>query len=470
MSGAPRAPDPVAAWMRRRGERDLLLASMGFVTIGFLLVLGSGHGSGTTLAWSDLSPLLIYAASLAGLHLSLVLLDHRGDQVLVVLVAFLTGLGLLAQTRMGTLERGATLVPGQLLIPLGLLVMLLTAGLFKDGRHRILSRGFWAWGGLSLLLVALLLATGQRFRGAIFGVGMITPTELLKVTVVLFAAGFLDQHGGALARWHPRYPLPPWGPLWPLAAFWLALTALLLAQRDLGMTAILGVPLLTLLVMGSGRVGYLVYGLLGASAAGALVLGIFEHGGRRVAAWLDPFQDPTGDGWQILQGLSGLYAGGLWGEGFGLGNPGYTPIAESDFIYAVIGEELGFVGCAIVLIFYLILFQRGAQIAQRSRCGYGRLLAAGLTTVLAAQTFFNVAGVTKLIPLSGVTLPLISQGGASLIATCAGLGLLLAISDTAQAAIRRKGQGRRQTKAAKTARAASVSAGPRQSTESANRK
>lgn len=452
MSPTPRNLDLGAAWSRRRGERNLLLACMAFVAIGFVLVVGSGlgssgpgsgQGSGVSLAWKDLLPLLIYGASLAGLHLSLVLLGHRGDQVLVALAAFLAGLGLLAQTRMGTLDRGEALVPGHLLLPLGLLVMLATAGSFMDGRHRLLARGFWVWGGVSLTLVALLLVTGQRFRGAIFGVGMITPTELLKVTVVLFAAGYLDRHGRALALWHPRYPLPPWDPLWPLAAFWLALTALLLVQRDLGMAAVLAVPLLALLVMGSGRTGYLAYGLLGALAAAALVLALFEHGGRRVAAWLDPFQDPTGDGWQILQGLSGLYAGGLWGEGFGLGEPGYTPIAESDFIYAVIGEELGFVGCALVLLFYLILFQRGLQIAEQSRCAYGRLLAAGLTAVLATQTFLNVAGVTKLIPLTGVTLPLVSQGGASLIATFAGLGLLLAVSDTAQGSTQRRRQGHR---------------------------
>lgn len=431
MSTSPQTLDLGAAWAWRRSERNLLLASLGSVAIGFLLVLGSRHATGHPLASADLQPLLIYGTSLAGLHLALVALGHRGDQILVAVVGFLAGLGLLAQTRMGTLDRSGALVPGDLLLPLGLLVMLATTGVFMSGRHRLLSRGFWVWGALSLALVALLLASGQRFRGAVFGVGLITPTELLKVTVVLFLAGFLDRHARALGRWHPRYPVPPWEPLWQLAAFWIVLTALLLIQRDLGMVAILSIPLLTLVVMGSGRIGYLVYGLLGALSLGYLVLGVFDHGGRRVAAWLDPFQDPTGDGWQILQGLSGMYAGGLWGEGFGRGNPGYTPIAESDFIYSVIGEELGFIGCTVVVLAYLILFQRGLQISEQSRCGFGRLLAAGLTAILATQTFLNVAGVTKLIPLTGVTLPLISQGGASLLATFAGLGLLLAVSDGA---------------------------------------
>ena len=441
MSAPPLTLDLGASWGRRRGERNLLLACLGCVTIGFLLVLGSGHAAGRPLASADLLPLLVYGTSLIGLHFALVVLGHRGDQVLVAVVAFLAGLGLLAQTRMGTLDRADALIPGHLLLPLGLLVMLATTGTFMDGRHRLLSRGFWVWGALSLALLALLLTAGQRFRGAVFGFGLITPSELLKVTVVLFVAGFVDRHARALGLWHPRFPLPPWEPLWQLTAFWIVLTALLLIQRDLGMVAILSVPLLALLVMGSGRIGYLVYGLLGALGLGFLVLGVFEHGGRRVAAWLDPFQDPTGDGWQILQGLSGMYAGGLWGEGFGRGSPGYTPIAESDFIYSVIGEELGFLGCLVVLLFYLILFQRGLQVAAHSRCAFGRLLAAGLTAVLATQTFLNVAGVTKLIPLTGVTLPLISQGGASLLATFAGLGLLLAVSDGAPASPARQRKG-----------------------------
>ncbi|MGE5152704.1 MAG: FtsW/RodA/SpoVE family cell cycle protein [Bdellovibrio bacteriovorus] len=436
-----------AAWARRRGERHLLLASLGSVTIGFILVLGSAHEAGGSLMTRDLLPLLTYAASLIGLHLALVLLGFRGDQVLVGVAAFLAGLGLLAQTRMGTLDRTEALVPGPLLLPMGLLVMVATAGAFMDGRHRQLARGFWLWGGLSLALVVLLLAIGQRFRGAVFGLGLVTPTELLKVTVVLFLAGYLDRHGRALGLWHPRLPLPPWQPLWPLLAYWSGLMGLLLIQRDLGMVAILSVPLLALLVMGSGRGGYLAYGALAALILGFMVLGVFEHGGRRIGAWLDPFEDPTGDGWQILQGLSGLYAGGLWGEGFGQGSPGYTPIAESDFIYTVLGEELGFIGSTVVILFYLILFQRALQIATQSRCGFGRLLAAGVTAVLATQTFLNVAGVTKLIPLTGVTLPLISQGGASLITTFTGLGLLLAVSDGAPASPARQRKGRSTAKA-----------------------
>ena len=376
------------------------------------------------------------------MHLLLVAGGPRTDQILIATVALLAGLGLLAQTRMGAFDAADPLSPDRLLFPAGMLVMAGVAAVFASGRYQLLRALPWAWALLSLILVGVLLATGQRFRGAVFGLGFTTPTEALKLTVVLFLAGYLDRQGRALGRWHPRWPLPPWRPLWPLALFWLLLAGLLIVQRDLGMTTILGVTLLVLLVAGSGRLGYLIYGAMAAGGLGWLMLGVFEHGERRIDAWLDPFQDPTGDGWQILQGLSGMYSGGLWGEGFGEGRPDYTPIAGSDFIYSVV-EELGFLGCAAVVLFFLILFQRGLQIGDRSRNPFGRLLALGITVVLATQTFLNIAGVTKLVPLTGLTLPFISHGGASLLTAFAAIGLLLAVSDGEPAAPARPSRQRK---------------------------
>ena len=136
-----------------------------------------------------------------------------------------------------------------------------------------------------------------------------------------------------------------------------------------------------------------------------------------------------------------MYSGGLWGEGFGRGNPEYTPIAESDLIYSVIGEELGFVGCAAVVLFFLIFFERSLRIADRVRSSFGMLLCVGLTAVVATQTFLNIGGVTKLIPLTGITLPFISQGGSSLLAAFVSLGLILAASDGETAKARPGGGG-----------------------------
>jgi cell division protein FtsW (lipid II flippase) len=344
-------------------------------------------------------------------------------------VALLAGVGLLAQYRMGAFDDSDLWASARFVVPGGVLVMLAVCVAGMRGRYRQLAAHPWLWGGLSLALLVVVLVTGERFRGGIYAVGYVTPTEALKVTLILFMAGLIDRDAKALANWNGPFPLPPLQTLLPLLGSWVLLAGLLLLQRDLGMLVVLAVALLVMLVAGTARWGYLVYGVLVASGLGYLALQAFEHGQSRLRVWLQPFDDPTGDGWQILQGLSGMYSGGLWGEGFGRGNPEYTPIAASDFIYSVIAEELGFVGCAAVVALFLILFARALHIAERTRSSFGMLLCTGLISVIATQTFLNIGGVTKAIPLTGITLPLISQGGSSLLAACTGLGLILAISD-----------------------------------------
>ncbi len=429
---AARAPADVRAiWDLRRPERTLLLGCFLCILLGFLMVLGSSHGAGHAPRPLDLLPLVIYAGCLVAVHLVLVAARFQGDQVLPPVVSLLAGLGLLAQARMGAFADAGPWTASRYILPAGVLTMLAVCVAGMRGRYQRLCVGPWVWAGLSLAVVALLLVTGQRFRGGVYAAGFVTPTELLKVSVILFLAGFIDQRAKMLGKWGGLWsvPVPPFRELLPLMGFWALLTGLLFLQRDLGMFVVLSCALLAMLVVGTGRIGYLVYGLLGAAGFGYLILSLFFHGQRRIQAWLSPFDDPTGGGWQVLQGLSGMYSGGLWGEGFGRGNPEYTPIAESDFIYSVIGEELGFVGCALVLLFFLLFFERCLRIASLSASPFGRLLCAGLTTVIATQTFLNVGGVTKLIPLTGITLPFISQGGSSLVTAFASLGLILAISD-----------------------------------------
>jgi len=429
---APHALNLRDAWDRRWPERQLLALCTLAITLGFLMTLGESPTGEQAPSAGELLPALLYALSLAAIHLTLVACRFRGDQMLVGAAAFLFGFGLLAQHRLGATDAGGGL--GGYAFPLGIAVLLITLVGFMRGRYQRLAAVPWLWAGLSLGLLAVLLILGQRFRGGVYAPGLITPTELLKLTLVVFLAGYIHRHQQALGTWTGPVPLPPLGPLWPLAAFWLVLGGLLLLQRDIGMFLILSLTLVVLLAAGTGRIGYLVYGVVAAGGLGYLVLYLFAHGQRRLQAWQDPFADPTGASWQILQGLSGMYSGGLWGQGFGQGNPEYTPIAESDFIYAVIGEELGFLGCTLVVILFLILFARGLSIAWRSRSSFGFLLGVGLTSVIATQTFLNLGGVTAFIPLTGLTLPLISHGGSSLLTAFAMLGLILAISEDHPAA------------------------------------
>ena len=417
----------LATWELRWPERRLLFWSAVCIALGFLMILAADQHAGQRLDPVFFRPLAIYLVSLVVMHLALVLARFQGDQILTGAVAFLAGFGLLVQSRMGVFAHTETLTLALYLFPAGVALMLAVCIGSLRGRFELYARWLWLWAALSLALVALLLVFGQRFRGAVYGLGLVTPTELLKVTVVLFLAAYVERHGRSLGQWGDAGSSGR--ALLPLAGFWCLLAGLLFLQRDLGMFVVLSVTLLVMLYVGTERIGYLVFGALAASGLGYLILGVFAHGQRRIDAWLSPFQDTTGNSWQILQGLSGMYAGGLWGEGFGQGNPQYTPIAQSDFIYAVIGEELGFVGCTLLVLCFLVVFGRGLRIADQTRSGFGRLVCVGLTTVLAVQTFLNLGGVTKFIPLTGITLPFISQGGSSLLTAFISLGLILAVSE-----------------------------------------
>ena len=436
MSRANGPLDIAGTWDLRAPERTLLAWCVVTIALGFFMLWGSTHVGGEAIGRLDLLPLVLYALSLLTLHLMLVTARFRGDQLILVAVAFLSGFGMLAQYRMGSFETTGTISLNLILFPIGLILTGATAVVLMRGRYQAVTQGhwIWVWAMFSLGLLAMLLMFGQRFRGGVYAAGLSTPSEILKVTIVLFVAGFVARNAKSLSFWGNGLPLPPWRALLPLAGFWLVLASLLVVQRDLGLFIILSIALLTMLFVGTGRSGYLLLGGIGAFAMVAVVSTILPHGSRRVVAWLDPFLDPTGGSWQILQGLSGMFSGGLWGEGFGRGNPEYTPIAPSDFIYSVIGEELGFAGCAIVILFFLILFGRSLLVASRAPDNDGQLVGVGLVTVLATQTFLNIGGVTKFVPLTGLPLPFISHGGSSLITGFIALGILLAISDGQPAA------------------------------------
>jgi cell division protein FtsW (lipid II flippase) len=443
MAKRPARPETLPdRWAARAPERQLLLWVLFAVGVGFLIVLGALPKDGIAVRGLDLLPPLGFGLAFFAVHLAFVGVGFRGDQLLLALVAFIAGIGLLAQFRMGVYA-GQGLGLSHLVLPVGVGALALVAAALMDGRYRVLAPGLWFWAILSLGIVAFVLATGQRFRGAVYGTGFITPTEGLKLTVVLFAAAFINHHAKALAKWRGPIPLPRVRPLWQLALFAALLLGLLMVQRDLGLVLILSLTLLLMLAAGTKRAGFLVYGALAAGGAGYAVLQFFSHGQRRVASWLDPFQDPTGAGWQVLQGLSGMYAGGLWGEGFSQARPRYTPIAESDFVYAVIAEELGFIGSALLLVFFALLCWRLMLIASRAKSPFGMLAATGIACVFTVQTLLNVGGVAKAIPITGVTLPFISQGGSSLLVTCIAIGLVLAISDGEPKPVRKKASPKR---------------------------
>ena len=416
-------------WSFRSIERRLFFACFLTIAFGYAGFFLNDLKQAGSVAQQGIFPLLIFGLSLLLMHVWFIITRFQGDPVILGSVTFLGGFGVLAQYRMGLFDFEDPWRLSHFAYPIGVLMMLLMIGIFKNGRYQALRRLSWAAAGVSLILVAVLIAMGTRYRGAYYAAGQLTPTEILKLLMVLFLGGYFASREKEIRQATQRGKASMIRVLWPVISIYVILMALLLIQRDLGMLAILTMTLCMVLFFLTGQWRYLIASGLGIAATGFIANQFVAHARQRIQTWMDPFGDPTGSGWQILQGLSGMFAGGFLGAGFGKGNPERIPIAESDFMYAVIGEELGFVGCLLVIVFYLIFFHQGYRIAFKTKDYFGSLLAAGIVSVLACQTLLNIGGVTKSLPMTGIPLPLISHGGSNLVTVFLGLGILLSISE-----------------------------------------
>lgn len=257
------------------------------------------------------------------------------------------------------------------------------------------------------------------------------PAELAKLGMVIFFAAYLADHQKALREAHRRIgpiKLPEPRQLIPLILAWGGSIFILIWQRDLGASLLLFAGFVLLLYAATGSAGYLVAGgmmtITGAAAAAVL----FDHVQRRITAWLAPFENYADEGFQIAQGLFGLGTGSLSGSGPGLGRPDLIPNAETDFIFAAVGEELGFAGTVAIIAIYALLVAVGLGISFRSRDTFRKLLAAGLTFAMAVQVFLIIGGVLRIVPLTGITLPFMSYGGSALVGNLVLVALLLRIS------------------------------------------
>jgi cell division protein FtsW (lipid II flippase) len=223
--------------------------------------------------------------------------------------------------------------------------------------------------------------------------------------------------------------LPRGRDLGPLLIAWVASMGVLVFQRDLGTALLFFGLFILLLYVATERRSWLLLGSILFVAGAGLAYVAFGHVQQRFDVWLYPFNDPNGTAFQIVQSLFGLAAGGVLGTGLGLGNPQFVPFAKTDFIMATAGEELGLAGLIVILMIYAVLAQRGFRIAVSARDAFGTLLAGGLSIVIVLQVFIVVGGVTRLIPLTGLTTPFLSYGGSSLVANWIIIALLVRISD-----------------------------------------
>jgi len=385
--------------------------------------------AGLAPAWEDWGVGLGWLGLLLVLHLCLGALHCRGDEKILPVVGMLTGLGVVLKYRLGLLTGPDLLGPRSLVFPVSAASLLLVFLLFRRQGLVYLQRFYPLSALLGLGVLIFILVYGSSFRGARFGPLLTTPSEALKVLLVIYLAGFLTRKGDRFQRTVLGLPVPPLSAVLPFVMVWSLPQILFACQHDLGLIVLFGLLVIVLFYVATGRLGYL---LVGGLVTALLALAIYHfqpHGKVRIDAWRDPWSDPLGAGWQTVQALFALRAGAWDGTGLGAGSPDRIPVVESDFIYAALAEELGLIGAGLILVCYLLLFWRGYLIAAQTKDRFLCFLAAGFTSLLAIQTFLNVGGVIKLIPITGITLPFISHGGSSLLTCYTMAGLLLAISD-----------------------------------------
>jgi cell division protein FtsW (lipid II flippase) len=297
----------------------------------------------------------------------------------------------------------------------------------------------WAVAGVALLLLTFVLGTeinGQRLT-LVLGPVSGQPSELLKVILVIFLAGYLSENRALLVEQDTRVGplrLPPLPYLVPMVVMWAIALSIVVVQRDLGAALLFFGVFLAMLYVATGRISLVLIGLVLFVVGSILMAQVFSNIRARYEIWLDPFADPLGAGYQVVQALHAFARGGLLGVGLGNGLPaiaGRPPIPEvhTDFPLAALGEELGIVGVIAILGLFLVVVERGLRIGAAAADDFRSLLAVGLALVIGIQAFIIAAGNLKVLPLTGVTLPYISYGGSSILANALVIGLLLALSD-----------------------------------------
>ena len=416
-----------SAMTRRNTELVLLIAA---APVAFLLFGLAILSDGTSL---DPAALVVPAGLLASFiaaHLAIRRLAPAADPALLPIVYMLSNIGITFVMRLAPAAANRQVMWLFLSIAAMVVVLALVPSLSKLTQYKYTLMIC----GLILLLLPAFVGTeiyGSRIWLTFMGYSF-QPGEVAKVLIVLFLAAYLADNREMLSVASRRllgirFPDPR--ALAPLLVMWALSLVVMVFERDLGSALLVLGIFLVMVYICTGRLVYVIGGTVLALAGFAAAWYFFGHVQVRVNIWLDPFADRNGSGFQIVQALYSLADGGLFGTGIGRGMPEFIPVVASDFIFVAIAEELGLLGASAVLILYLLFAVRGLTVAARARSDIDAFCAAGLTVAIALQAFVIVGGTTRLIPLTGVTLPFVSQGGTSLLTSFVIVALLLRAGD-----------------------------------------
>ncbi len=417
---------------RRNLELLLLLIAGATSTMAYVSVYAGRYGEldRTSIVYG-----LIFVAIFLALHVLVRFALPQADPFLLPITALLAAVGLTEIFRIRpslALDQGKWLVVGAALFTLTVLIV-------RD--HMKLDRYKYIVGAVGLGLLLATIVAGTTVNGAklwIRAFGMsIQPSEFAKLAIVVFLAGYLNDKKLLLSvptRHVLRVPVPATKYFGPLLVMWVMSLAMLVFMKDFGMSLLFMAIFVALMYMATTRIVYVVLGGSLFAAAAALSLTVVPHVNDRFTVWLDPWPYASTTGYQLLQSLFTIADGGVLGAGFGRGFLLYAnrqpvvPDLQTDFIFAAIANEMGLLGAVGVVLLYLLFVWRGFRIAVWAPDGFSKLLAAGLATAFGLQTFIILGGVTRLIPITGITLPFVSYGGSSITANLMLVALLLMIS------------------------------------------
>jgi cell division protein FtsW (lipid II flippase) len=435
------APGTTPSWIPRKRRT----AELGLLVLAILIGIGSYAAVGLGLDGSVPPGIYtvgaVYAIVALGAHLAVRRFAGYADPVLLPLVVSLNGIGLVMIYRidLGLDAMGSPYGPfaqGQLRwTVLGILMFVAVLVLIRD--HRRLQQYTYTFGlaAIALLILPILPVIGNAKRGAQIWIQLgpfsFQPAEAAKIALAIFFAGYLVAKRDALALAGRRFlgvDLPRGRDLGPILLGWLISVGILVFQRDLGSSLLFFGLFVVMLYVATERPGWLFVGTALFAVGAWFGYAAFGHVRQRFDAWLDPWSDPD-QNYQLITALYGLGHGGLLGRGWGEGSPELTPFGFSDFILSSIGEELGLTGFMAVIVIYGLIVERGLRIALTCRDAFGKLLAVGLSVSFALQVFVVAGGVTRLIPLTGLTAPFLAAGGSSIIMNWIIVALLLRISD-----------------------------------------
>jgi cell division protein FtsW (lipid II flippase) len=427
--------------MTRARNRELLalIPVALLLTAGFAAVFAQDHSK---LGNLSLTYGAYFFAVCLATHIYLRIRLPNADPYLFPLMALLTAFGLVMIYR---IDEGLARDQANWFV-FGLVLFALTIQFLRD--YEVLERYRYiiATAGILLLLAPRLPGIGEQVNGAYLGVkiGPISfqPSEFAKLAIVIFLASYLRENREVLivgARRILGVTLPPIKHFGPMLVVWGASMLLLVFIRDLGTSLMFFAAFLALLYVATGRFSFVVIGMILFLLGSWFIVATVPHVHERVEIWLHPYAEAQGSGYQILQSIFAQADGGLFGKGFGQAlitvpgtNNTMLPAAQTDTIYSLIVNELGLFGACGLIATYLLITARGFKVALLANDGFSKLLATGLTAVFAIQAFVIIGGVTRVIPLTGVTLPFVSYGGSSIVANFVLLALLLLISDRAR--------------------------------------